>query len=389
VSTDLRDRLSAIDPVQQPEPYSTAEQALLVQRIISAGESRPPVCLADGSQRDRLRPGRRLVVSSLSAAAAAAFAVTLLTEGLATSSAPADESPPRSSSADPAHHDAAVVTLALQRLAATVSGPAPTGVYLYTRTRLTEVGLDHGDPQAKQDSPSFRYVRTETIQSWQGTTCNDRLTETRAPLAFPSPRDRQAALTRSREQVYLREIIRGGTTTTTGTALGNLDDIPCDRLGTISHPNPPYIAMYPTTADAFLAKVRRDLAAQATDTPLDAGLMTVLETPWLTDLQRAAGLRAFAQVPGLWKVSGSETVAGIRGLRVVRSVPGSGTQEELVLAARAPGVLRRTETLTDPSTADQANRAHLKGLAPGTVTYDKRVLAVATVPHPPAPRRTP
>ena len=163
-----------------------------------------------------------------------------------------------------------------------------------------------------------------------------------------------------------------------------LDDVPCDRLGTITHPNPPYIATFPTTTNEFLAKIRRDLDADAdaTDVPVEAGLMTVLETPWLSDRQRAAGLRAFAQMPGLWKVSGEETVAGIRGLRVVRSEPGTALREELVLAGRAPGVLRRTYTLTDLSKADPVNRpSYLVGLAPGTVTYDWRVLTVTTVPH--------
>lgn len=383
--TDLRHRLSAIDPVQHHQAYSPAEQELLVQRIISSAESRPPVAPA-GSQRDRLRPHRRLVMP-LSAAAAAAFAVALVAHGLPTSSAPS-ESRPREGSADPAGHDGAVITLALQKLAATVTGPAPTGEYLYTRTRLKEVGVDRLDPKTKQGEQSFRYVATSTIQSWQGTTCNDRLTETREPLTFPSAGDRQAALGRSRDQVYLRELINGVTTTWAGADAHNLDDIPCDRLGTISHPNPPYIATYPSTADAFLAKVRRDLAAdtEATDISVDAGLMGVLETPWLSDRQRAAGLRAFAQVPGQWKVSGSETVAGIHGLRVVRSVPGTGIQEELVLAGRAPGVLRRTETLTDLSTANQTNRTRLEGLAPGTVTYDRRVLSVATVPDLPTKR---
>jgi hypothetical protein len=320
----------------------------------------------------------------LSAAAAVALAVALLSPDLFTSPAPDGGIVSHDASADPAGHDAAVVTLALQRLAATVSGPAPDNAYLYTRTRLKEERMDRPGRGAKPEWSSFRYAATSTIQSWQGTTCQDRRTVTREPLRFPSAEDRQAALARSRNQVYLRELIDGGTRTSTGADLRNLDDIPCDRLGTISHPNPPYIATFPTTTNEFLAKLRRDLAADAnaTDIPLEAGLMTVLETPWLSDLQRAAGLRAFAQMPGLWKVSGAETVAGIRGLRVVRSEPGTAIREELVLAGRAPGVLRRTYTLTDLSKADPVNRAsYLVGLAPGTVTYDWRVLTVATVPH--------
>jgi hypothetical protein len=352
VSADLRDRLSAIDPVQHLQAYTSAEQARLVQQIIATGESRAPVAIAAKSQQNSVRPRRR-VLMSLSAAATAGFAVTLLTQGL-----------PHESSA------------------ATVTGPAPAGTYLHTRTRLKVAGVNRVTPEeAIQGARSYRYVDTSTIQSWRGTTCNDRVIETRDPLVFPSVADRQAALARAREQAYLRPLIDGVTTTWEGADLRNLDDVPCDRLGTVSHPNPPYLATYPTTADAFLAKVRGELAAdaEATDIRVEEGLMGILETPWLSDLQRAAGLRAFAQVPGRWKVSGTETVAGIRGLRVVRSEPGTGTREELVLAGRAPGVLRRTETLIDPATADPVNRIRLEGLEPGTVMYDRRVLTVDTV----------
>ncbi|WP_198950463.1 hypothetical protein [Kineosporia sp. A_224] len=272
------------------------------------------------------------------------------------------------------------VAAQMDQLAAHAAGPLPPRTYLYTETRTLTIG------GTARPGPTDRRWDSWTSTAWQGDTCNDRVDTVQAPTRFFSPADEQAFRAEAGEQA-LRTALRGWSTSDRGAALRPLDAVPCEGDGTFSNPNPAYAATYPSTPEGFLSKAVRDAGAhpdRAFNTPADA-VLDMLRLPYLTAAQRSAALRAFGQAAGEWTVGEHVTVAGVRGVTIRRDL--GPVEEELVIGAQAPGLLRSVLRITDPAHAGAFDPRYV-GLSEGTVVRDEVVLTVAVVPDLDSRRQT-
>jgi hypothetical protein len=374
--SDLRDQLRAIDPAAGTRPYTAERQARILAVITDphsaaaarAHESRVRPSGVPGGRSRRATVWRRAAFSVAATVAITGGAIVATHGGGGRSPSPIPIPVPIPGTFAPG-----LVAAELDHLAATV--PAQPGLgrrYQYTKTRSRNLGqLD-----------DFRTWNIETLEQWQGTTCNDQMIDASAPAQFPTERDRQRALAWARSNPRAGLSFGATTETWRGKDLISLDAVPCGTMGTFEHPNPDYAASLPTQPRAFLDRVARDAPAQNGDpdrvTTLADHVVSMLELPWLTDAQRSAGLRALALAGGEYTVAGHETIAGVRGVVLVSPVY-QGLRTEMVIGASAPGLLRQTETIIDPVEA-AAHVSKCRGLPKGTKLYDRQVVQVAVVP---------
>jgi hypothetical protein len=358
-TTTLRHRLRDADPAAGTPAYTPDRQDEAIARVLAAHEPHPagdPRATPFPAPRDgrRVRHLRRPVWT----AAAAVLALGTIAVGGVLQ--------PES---------AVAVSAAMNRLAGSAAGPLPSNQYLYTETRLVQVG-GTGQPGAAPD----RTWDTETVRAWRGDTCHDRRDTTLAPTRFLSPED-EANFRATASPGDLRTAREGWTVSSRGEDLWALDDTPCHELGTFLSPNPAYAATLPSDPQAFLAKVTRDAdpeTGESYETAADA-VLEMLALPYLSSAQRSAALRAFglAADDANWTVGGHATVAGVPGVVIRRDL--GPVEEELVIADRAPGLLRSVLRITDAGHAAEFD-PRFAGLANGTVVRNEELLEVGVVP---------
>ncbi|MBI4942798.1 MAG: hypothetical protein HY830_18810 [Actinobacteria bacterium] len=333
----LREMLRAVDPAVGTVAYPAERQAVITTVVTDPARA--------GNRRRRPRRGPRLALGA-AVAAVVALGSSLLLPGNA-------------------------VAAQMDRLATQAAGPVPSRTYLYTETRTLTIG------GTARPEPTDRRWDSWTSTAWQGDTCNDRVDTVLAATRFFSSADEQTFRAEAGEQA-LRVALRGWSTSDRGATVRPLDAVPCEGAGSFSNPNPAYAAAYPSTPEGFLAKAVRDAGAhpdEAFNTPADA-VLDLLRLPYLTAAQRAAALRAFGLAAGEWTVGEQVTVAGVHGVTIRRDL--GPVEEELVIGAQAPGLLRSVLRITDPAHASEFDPRYV-GLPAGTVVRDEVLLTVAVV----------
>lgn len=385
MNPNLREWLGAADPAATVEPYDAQRRARFTALAMERGprpqhsESLPEpgrIGIRAGRMplagvRRRTRAGgfsripRRLTLALV--AATAVIGTTIMIVG-STVVAPAP-----------------ALAAEMDDLALTALSNRPLGSnYLYTKTHELDLSMDGG--------AGDRTWRSSTIQRWQGASCdNDRMIEVVDPVRWPTREEERRW--RAKPWADYQEELDGHSYDKRGRDLWALDHRSCNYMGHLDDPTPMYAATFPTTPDAFLAKLTREAQTPAVNAPhldkraqLQSMVLTALEIPWLTDAQRAAGLRAFGKVGYEWHVIGHATVAGIRGV-VMRTDVDCGSYTELVIGASAPGILRYQNLIVDAVANDRCTRSEYpnlsmsrtRGLPDGTYSFKREVLAAGVV----------
>jgi hypothetical protein len=342
----LRNRLHDTDPAAGTLAYSEDRQAEIVARTLADASHAAP---AAGRRRLSRRSVRAALAAALTVATAGAGAAVLLP-------------------------DSAVATK-MRQLAEDGPLPPQSHEYLFTERRTTSITGTSWKPGVRD-----RAWDTVVIRRWDGDTCNDRQDADNYPLRFLSKEDEEGARAGTPGGDWER-VTHHWKQSSRGKEMYGLDTVPCTRAGDFMHPNPKYLATYPSDADGFLAKVTEDSESWRGDSEeppsvADAVLL-MLQVPYLTAAQRSAALQAFGKAAGEWKVTGHATVAGIRGVVIRRDL--GPVDEEQVISAQAPGVLRVRSWITDPAHATDFD-PRWAGLARGTVVTEDVLLKVAVVP---------